>query len=157
MTEKRVVITGMGAVTPLAHSVEKTWEALLAGRSGVGPITLFDASTFPTNIAGEVKHLDASRWTGRNGFSFLGRNSLFALEAAEEAVKDAGIEAGKMDPARYGIYFGAGDGGFNFNQYASVLMSSMDLESSTVNAMRYMTESTAHADVKKFWNRNRHR
>ncbi len=149
MAEKRVVITGMGAVTPLANTVAGTWQALLAGRSGVGPITLFDASTFPTKIAGEVKNFDAKRWTGSNGFSFLGRNSLFALEAASEALKDAGMDSANHDPARRGIYFGAGDGGFSFSEYASVLMRSIDAETSEVNLGRYMAENAKHGDVKK--------
>ncbi len=149
MSEKRVVITGMGAVTPLANTVAGTWEALIAGRSGIGSITLFDAATFPTKIAGEVKNFDAKRWVGRNGFSFLGRNSLFALEAAAEAVKDSGIDTVKTDPVRRGIYFGAGDGGFHFSEYASVLMRSLDSETSEVNPSRYMAEDAAHSDMKK--------
>ncbi len=144
---RRVVVTGMGALTPLANSVQETWKALLAGRSGIGVITLFDASTFPTTIAGEVKGLDATRWTGRNGFSFLGRNSLFALEAASQAVKDAGIEAASVDRARFGIYFGAGDGGFGFEEYASVLARSME-DGSSINLSRYWDESRKHTNPK---------
>jgi len=149
MSEKRVVITGMGAVTPLAQNVAETWKALLAGRSGVGPITLFDASTFPTTIAGEVKNFDSTRWTGRNGFSFLGRNSLFALEAAAEALRDAALDTRKIDVSRYGLYFGAGDGGFNFNEYASILAESMIGESSNVDLKSYWAKSTLRLDAKR--------
>ena len=149
MPEKRVVITGMGAVTPLANSVPETWKALLSGRSGVGPITIFDATTFPTKIAGEVKNFQASRWVNKNGFSVLGRNSLFALEAADEAVRDAAMDVKKIDVSRYGIYFGAGDGGFNFSDYASILTSAMETESSFVSPKRYWTESISRGESKK--------
>ena len=149
MTPKRVVITGMGAVTPLANSVAQTWKALLAGQSGIGPITIFDASTFPTKIAGEVKNFDATRWIGRNGFSFLGRNSLFALEAAHEAVQDAGVDTKKIDTSRYGIYFGAGDGGFNFQEYASIMADSMDADNNSVSLNQYWVESVKRTDAKK--------
>ncbi len=149
MTEKRVVITGMGAVTPLGNTVGATWKALLAGRSGIDAITLFDASTFPTRIAGEIKGLNVFDWKIFEAFRSLGRNSLFALEAAAEAKIGAGLMNETCDPSRLGIYFGAGDGGFDFVQYASLLMSAYDLESSSVSARRYIAESVAHADVKK--------
>ena len=118
MRKRRVVITGMGAATPLGGNVAETWKGLIAGRSGIGPITLFDASTFPTRIAGEVRTSDPARWSARGEeFSQLGRNSLFALDAAAEAMKDAGLSAGE-DSRRLGVYFGAGDGGFDFPKYA---------------------------------------
>src|SRR5580698_7336456 len=90
---RRVVVTGMGMVTPLGRDLETTWSALLAGKSGVGPISLFDARTFPTRIAAEVPDFrldeylpDSSRWAEHS------RNSKFALAAAKMAVKDAGLE-----------------------------------------------------------------
>ena len=90
---RRVVVTGMGMVTPLGRDLETTWTALLAGKSGVGPISLFDARTFPTRIAAEVPdfrlgdYLDdsAGRWAEHS------RNSQFALAAASMAVKDSGL------------------------------------------------------------------
>ena len=63
---RRVVITGMGARTPLGNSVKETWQGLLEGRSGIGPITIFDASSFPTKIAGEVKKCDFGKWHQNN-------------------------------------------------------------------------------------------
>ncbi|HTL70495.1 MAG TPA: beta-ketoacyl-[acyl-carrier-protein] synthase family protein [Candidatus Eisenbacteria bacterium] len=117
---RRVVVTGMGAVTPLGNDVPATWRGLTEGRSGVAPITLFDASSFPTRIAGEVKSfaVDPSRRR-------FGRHSLFALGAAEEAARDSGFR-GAVDPERLGIYFGAGDGGFNFPEFAAVLTASLN-------------------------------
>ena len=89
---RRVVVTGMGMVTPVGRDLESTWSALLAGRSGVGPIALFDARTFPTRIAAEVQDFrlddyldDAARWAEHS------RNSQFALAAAKMAMKDSGL------------------------------------------------------------------
>jgi 3-oxoacyl-[acyl-carrier-protein] synthase II len=149
MPEKRVVITGMGAVTPLANSVADTWKGLVQGRSGIGPITIFDASTFPTNIAGEIKNLDMAVWNSRVESPYLGRNSFFALEAAQQAVADARIDTQVVDPVRYGIYFAAGDGGFNFEQYAAILGASRNPEDSSVNVKRYWDQNTSRSDAKR--------
>ena len=86
------MVTGIGAVTPLGNDVASTWCALGEGRSGVRRISLFDAETFPTKIAGEVKNFNFSKWTHRGeDFESLGRHSYFALEAANQAAGDAGI------------------------------------------------------------------
>ncbi len=138
---KRVVITGMGAVTPLGKNVSETWKALLDGKSGVGPITLFNAGSFPTKIAGEVKEARFAHWQKKGAeYALLGRNSLFALEAADEALRQAGLLESSFDRTRLGVYFGAGDGGFNFKQYAGILSDSAE-EDSTVNAGRYIANS----------------
>lgn len=139
---KRVVITGLGAVTPLGNDVPRTWKALCEGASGVGNITIFDASTFPTHIAGEVKNFDFKKWTARaKDNAYLGRNSFFALEAAEEALKDAGLDQKKPDARRFGVYFGAGDGGFDFSNYAPVVAKAIEGENSSVNSKIYFDES----------------
>lgn len=122
MSRCRVVVTGMGMVTPLGNSVGQTWQGLIEGRSGIGPITLFDASAFPTRIAGEVKNLTGQTW--RSKYGPIMRNSLFALEAASEAVRDAGLAQAGVPAQRLGIYFGAGDAGFDFESHAQVLMAS---------------------------------
>jgi 3-oxoacyl-[acyl-carrier-protein] synthase II len=142
---RRVVITGMGAMTPLGNGVKPTWDALLQGKSGVGKITVFDASNFPTKIAGEVKNGDFAKWEKKGKeFHQLGRNSLFALEAASEAVKDSGIE-GRVRPQRLGIYFGAGDGGFDFPQYASIMVEASQ-ENDSVDAEKYFMGSLKTLD-----------
>ncbi|OGW90950.1 MAG: beta-ketoacyl-[acyl-carrier-protein] synthase II [Omnitrophica bacterium RIFCSPHIGHO2_02_FULL_63_14] len=130
---RRVAITGLGAVTPLGNRVKDTWRGLCEGKSGVGPISIFDASTFPTRIAGEVKGFD---FTGRGD---LARSSHFALEAALEAFRDAGSPAVK-DPSRCGIYFGAGDSGFDFKQYAEVMLGSVNGDSA-VDGSKYLTSA----------------
>lgn len=140
----RVVITGMGALTPLGNSVRDTWSALCEGKSGVGPITLFNAESFPTKIAGEVKNADFSRWQNPH----LGRNSLFALEAAHEALGAAGLRNHRLDPARVGVYFGAGDGGFDFEEYATLLTASLG-ENESVNPSRYLSNSLKHIHPKR--------
>ncbi len=127
MDRKRVVITGMGAVTPLANGVKETWRGLVEGRSGTAQITIFDASGFPTQIAGEVKGFDFSKWPAKDeDLRGLGRNSHFALEAADEAVRDSGFNNARVSRNRVGIYFGAGDGGFNFSEYASIVSESIN-------------------------------
>jgi 3-oxoacyl-[acyl-carrier-protein] synthase II len=142
MSDRRVVITGLGAVTPLGNRVPELWKSLLESRSGIGRITLFNASSFPTQIAGEVKRFNVPKWTAQNGRSgFLGRNSLFALEATEEAVNDAGLSEGSVQPERYGIYFGAGDGGFNFAEYAEILSASVNGDGYSVDAAKYLKAS----------------
>ncbi len=146
MAEHRVVITGMGALTPLGNNVRDTWHALCEGKSGVGPITLFNAESFPTKIAGEVKKADFSRW--KKPGAKLGRNSLFALEAAHQALGQAGLEDHRLDPARGGVYFGAGDGGFDFEEYASILSDSLE-ENEVINPSRYLSNSLERIHPKK--------
>jgi 3-oxoacyl-[acyl-carrier-protein] synthase II len=106
---RRVVITGIGVVTPVGTGAERFWEALLAGRSGIGPIQGFDASRHPVRIAGEVADFDASDWVERRDVKRLDRFCHFAVAAARMAVSDARFEA--RDPERVGTVFGAGIGG----------------------------------------------
>jgi 3-oxoacyl-[acyl-carrier-protein] synthase II len=107
MSVRRVVVTGLGAVSPLGLSVEETWESVLAGRSGVGPITLFDASTFPTRIAAEVKGFSVAPYVRkRETARVLSRAASFGLAAAKMAWEDAGLE-GKVAPERVGVTLGS--------------------------------------------------
>ena len=87
---KRVVITGLGAITPLGNDVPTLWDSLLAGRSGVGPITQFDATYLKVRIAAEVKNFDPVTLFGRRKARRNDRFTLFALEAARRAIADAG-------------------------------------------------------------------
>jgi 3-oxoacyl-(acyl-carrier-protein) synthase len=111
MSRRRVVVTGLGLVSPVGIGVEESWSALVAGRSGIGPITLFDASTFPTRIAGEVKGFDPAKFMDRKEVRRNDRFIHFALAAAEMAVKDAGLDMSKEDPNLVGCIVGAGMGG----------------------------------------------
>src|SRR5512133_1744628 len=111
MSRRRVVVTGLGLVSPVGIGVEESWSALVAGKSGIGPITLFDASTFPTRIAGEVKGFDAAKFMDRKEVRRNDRFIHFALAAADMAVKDSGLDMSKEDPERVGCIVGAGIGG----------------------------------------------
>ncbi|HEV7132739.1 MAG TPA: beta-ketoacyl-ACP synthase II [Gaiellaceae bacterium] len=107
---RRVVVTGLGAVTPIGNDAPATWRAAVAGESGIDFIRAFDASEFPVRIAGEVKDFDASAVASPKEVRKLERNVLLALGAGREAVADAGLE-GAYDPARVGILFGSAIGG----------------------------------------------
>src|SRR3954447_20931267 len=104
---RRVVVTGMGMATPLGLDVSSSWEALREGRGGVGPVTLFDAGSFATRIAAELKGFalsrdlggDADRWEGH------GRNARIALAVASQAIRDSGLFEGQgIDRSRFGVY-----------------------------------------------------
>ena len=111
MSRRRVVVTGLGLVSPVGIGVEESWSALVAGKSGVAPITLFDASTFPTKIAAEVKGFDPSKFMDRKEVRRNDRFIHFALAAADMAVKDSGLDMSKEDAERVGCIVGAGIGG----------------------------------------------
>ncbi|ABS26936.1 beta-ketoacyl-ACP synthase II [Anaeromyxobacter sp. Fw109-5] len=111
MSRRRVVVTGLGLVSPVGIGVEESWAALVAGKSGIGPITLFDASTFPTRIAGEVKGFDPTKFMDRKEARRNDRFIQFALAAADMAMKDSGLDMAKEDPERIGAIVGAGIGG----------------------------------------------
>jgi len=112
---RRVVVTGMGCITPVGNCVSTMWESLLNGRSGVGYITHFDASGFPTKFAAEVKDFDLSEYVDdASRFEYAGRNIRFAIGAAVQAVKDSGMGDGVVDPSRFGVYLGAGEGQQDF-------------------------------------------
>jgi 3-oxoacyl-[acyl-carrier-protein] synthase II len=108
---RRVVVTGLGTVNPLAHSVPDYWAGLLAGRSGVAPITLFETSAFKVHFAGEVKSWTTEGKLEPKLAKHLDRYSQFALVAANEAIKDSGIDFSKEDPFRCGSMVGSGIGG----------------------------------------------
>jgi len=111
MNRRRVVVTGLGLVSPVGIGVEEPWDALVAGKSGIGPITLFDASAFPTRIAGEVKDFEATKFMDRKEARRNDRFIHFALAATDIALKDAGLDMAKEDPERVGCIVGAGIGG----------------------------------------------
>lgn len=104
----RIAITGIGLVTPVGNDRESTWKALLAGRTGAGPITTFDASGFSTRIGAEVKGFDFENVASRKLLKLASRSHRFALAAAEEALTDAGIRPAEANAERWGIAAGAG-------------------------------------------------
>ena len=111
MSRRRVVVTGMGVVCPVGIGVEETWQALVEGKSGIGPITHYDASTYPTRIAGEVKGFEAEKYMDRKEVRRNDRFIQFALAAADMAVQDSGIDFAKEEPERVGVIVGSGMGG----------------------------------------------
>ena len=111
MELKRVVVTGLGALTPIGNNVNETWENALLGKSGAGPITLFDASLFKTQFACEVKNFDPSEHFDRKEARKLDRYSQLAIIAAKEAIEDSGLDFEKENLDKIGVIFSAGIGG----------------------------------------------
>ena len=111
MELKRVVVTGLGAITPLGNDVPEYWNGLINGVSGAAPITQFDCSKFKTRFACEVKNFEATNYLERKEARKLDRFTQFALIASDEAVKDAGITKENVDQDRVGVIFASGIGG----------------------------------------------
>jgi len=110
---RRVVITGLGAVTPLGSSIGQLWEGLLEGRSGIRRITQFDASNMPCQIAGEIPDFEAEKYIDRKDARRIPRSSQIALSAAVQAVADAGLPDSMPDPERASVVFGTAMGGLD--------------------------------------------
>lgn len=108
---RRVVVTGMGALTPVGNSVDEYWKNLLAGTSGAGPITIFDASAFDTRFACELKGFKAADYLDRKSAQRLDPFAQYAVITADMAVADARLSAKELDPDRVGVVFGSGIGG----------------------------------------------
>ena len=111
MELKRVVVTGLGAVTPLGNNPEETWKNLLNGVSGAAPITLFDASSFKTQFACEVKDLKVNDYIDRKEARKMDRYAQLAIIAAKQAVQDSGLNLDEEDKNRIGVIYGVGIGG----------------------------------------------
>ena len=108
---RRVVITGMGMVTPLGNSMEETWTGLVNGKSGIGPITHFDTTDFATKFGGEIKGLDALKWIDKREIKTWDPFIIYAVCAAEMAIADAGFKVTEENAERVGVFIGAGLGG----------------------------------------------
>lgn len=109
---RRVVVTGLGAITPVGNNVKECWESLKAGKNGIAPITCFDTTNFKAKLGAEVKNFDPEEYLGRNDSLRTDRFTQFAVVAAQQAVEESGIE-GHVDPERFAVYFGSGIGGMN--------------------------------------------
>ena len=109
---RRVVVTGVGLVSPLGVGTELSWQTMLEGRSGVAPITAFDASAFSCRIAAQVKGFEPERWVERKELKKMGRFIQFAIAASDFGVTASGLKIGPENAERIGVYIGSGIGGF---------------------------------------------
>jgi 3-oxoacyl-[acyl-carrier-protein] synthase II len=123
---QRVVVTGIGLVTPLGSEIETVWRRLLAAESGIGYISLFDASNFPTKISAEVRDWDISD-VGEDpeDWKHQGRHTHFAIGAGKKAVLDSGIGDIDIDPTRFGIYTGSGEGQQDFGSFTTMMAAAL--------------------------------
>jgi len=129
VSRRRVVVTGMGWVTPLGDDIETVWQRLLNGESGIRPTTLFDASTFPTTFSAEIRGFDLAKYLGPDAgrHKDASRNSRFALAAASLAWKHAGLPScNTLDPTRVGIYLGGGEGPIDFDHFVAAAVAGWD-------------------------------
>jgi 3-oxoacyl-[acyl-carrier-protein] synthase II len=143
---RRVVITGMGCVTPLGTRVEQLWGNLVAGASGVGLTTVFDASRFPTRISAEVRDWDiADEGQDPERWRFCGRHTRFAAGAALQAMGDAGLPQGlPSDPTRLGVYLGSGEGQQDFESFTNMMMAAIEGETLDVAKFTKLGLETLH-------------
>ena len=111
--KRRVVITGMGALTPIGNDIESFWDGLMEGRSGAGEITQFDASEFSTRIAAEVKDFNPADFMDRKDARRMDRFAQFAVAASQMALEDAAIDLDQIDRDRGGVLIGSGIGGIH--------------------------------------------
>ena len=113
MTLKRVVVTGLGAITPLGHTAVETWQNMIDGVSGAGPITRFNAEQFKTKFACEVKDYDSKNYFDRKEVRKIDACTQYGMIAADEAIKDSGFDFEKVDAERIGVIWGSGIGGLD--------------------------------------------
>lgn len=111
MNKRRVVITGMGAITPIGNNVKEFWEGLLEGRNGVGPITRFDTTKFDTKFAAEVKNFNADSHFDKKSIRRLDPFAQYALVSATMAIEDSALDMTKVEKERFGVIYGSGIGG----------------------------------------------
>ncbi|MBI2555474.1 MAG: beta-ketoacyl-ACP synthase II, partial [Candidatus Rokubacteria bacterium] len=111
MDKRRVVVTGLGALTPVGNSAEEYWAAITQGRSGIAPITKFDPKDLPTRIAGEVRDFDPLKWVDKKEARRLDPYLKYAIACAAMAVEDAALNVEKIERTRFGVLVGSGIGG----------------------------------------------
>ena len=135
----RVVITGLGWVTPMGRDLEGVWRRLLAGESGVAATTLFDASAFPTTFSAQVRDFDVA------AFGPVGRNTALALDAARQAWDMSGIDG--VEPDRVGVYLGSGEGSLDYDAYTRSALAGFEGERRELDAVAWARTATATMDA----------
>lgn len=156
----RVVITGMGIICPLGHSIEQMWDAMMSGKSGAAPTTLFDASTFPTKFGAEVKDFDLGSFVKNTEIHKKGhRGSQFVTAACAQACQQSGIDietdspGDGIDRTRMGIYLGAGEGAVHKDAFFNAIVSGWDDEHSNMNwsawAKTFLAQTSAIDELKQ--------
>ena len=151
---KRIVITGIGWVTPLGHDIDGVWQRILAGESGVTGTEHFDATTFPTSFSAQVKDYDWRSFVQNPSLhEGIGRNIGYALGAASQAWKHSGLDAfdgnGQLDHERVGLYLGSGEGILDFDHYVKSNLAGWDAEKRGIDAVKWAATATQlmHADA----------
>jgi 3-oxoacyl-[acyl-carrier-protein] synthase II len=156
--KRRVVITGMGAVTPLGHTVKELYENQLAGRSGVDWIKQFDASAFPTKFAAELKGFDLANFVkDTSRWKWSGPNSRFAAAAAQRALENAGLlDNPKVDPSRFGVYLGSGEGVQDFAHLIPAIAKTYVPATNAMNLPAFQREGLAHFNGEQEYEQEMH-
>src|SRR5437763_12697748 len=111
MSKRRIVVTGLGVVSPVGSTVKAAWDAILRGESGIGPVTRFDVSAFPVRIGGSVRYFDVSQYISPKDARRMDDFMQYGVAAGVQAVNDSGLDFSKTDPTRCGAVCGAGIGG----------------------------------------------
>jgi 3-oxoacyl-[acyl-carrier-protein] synthase II len=143
---RRIVITGMGVVTPLGTTIKEMFQNLIAGKSGIGAITRFNAKSFPTTFAAEIKNFDLAKYVkDASPWKDCGVNSCFAAAAAQQALEDAGLlDNPKVDRTRFGVYLGSGEGIQDFNNMISMIARAYNSETRSLDCVKFAAEGLKH-------------
>lgn len=147
---RRVVVTGLGVVSPIATGKENYWQALKEGRNGIGPLTTFDVSDCPVPFGAEIKNFDPTRWMDNKEAKRSDRVIQFAVAAADLAVADAKLDTAGLDPHKFGVYIGSGQGGIEttYNNFRTMMEKGPKRVSPFFIPMMISNMSTAYVAIK---------